>query len=235
MPIKTAKPDTSAQNPQQQPGQNPPFIEPGQFVVAGVDIQQASTNPAQQQPPPAQQEAQNQQTPDLNEAVSQAVQEENPQNQTAQPTPKPVMHLAQERSEVVNEPVIAGSPGIDLPSPATGQPDPTLFSPNASANPAETPHELIHGNQKSGSFKKIIIFIGVLILIGILSALAYFIIVKKGSFPLSANIISQPPAQIEEPPPLPKRTTGGFSSLPSMTTPGATESATPSGLLMPQP
>lgn len=227
-------------NTQPTEGQKPNFIEPGQFVVAGAEVNNAKASPITVPAPSPQTSAPStsvsvKQVPDLQQAVSQALQEENPQGQKkSEPTHVPIVHLAQEEStasQPIQPPI---QPDAQMPNPQNTQPDPSIFTPpNAMGANTQTPHELIHGNGKSSILKNVFIGVGALVLIGILGVVAYFFIVQKGNLPISAKSAINAVTQLEEPPSIPKRTTGGFANLPPVSK-SATQSATPSGSLFPQ-
>lgn len=198
-------------------------ILPGQFVQIGEDPQVVST-------------------PGINIAIAPAAQIKMPESaapvgvmsQSAAPIPpppsppslKPFLHLATKTAEVGltssnPAPIPPPDPGsISIPSPlpdpasqsvSNQQPDPTPFVAPGQSNIIQT-HVQPPEPQKSSGGKVVFLSIGVLILVGIVGAIAYFFVFNK-RLPLSAKIEDTIKSQLEDLPPLPKRITGGFADL----------------------
>jgi len=89
------------------------------------------------------------------------------------------------------------------------QPNPTPYAAPPDQSPAPEEHSQIK------KLRLIVIIIGVLILVAAIAAAGWFLVLgKKTPKETVKSETSQP--QIEEPPPLPKRTRGGFADLPQI-------------------
>lgn len=205
------------------PGENVNPIQPGQFVVAQEEPQNTpASQPAPVSgPPPSTQAIKF--PPPVNPSATSPLQAKNAPQNVSPP------HVSDSQLQVppsVNVSPAASGQKVQSSQPAeTGvnQPDPTPFiSPQQSQDPSQ-----MGGPNEASKMEKarIVLLVGAaLVLILIIAALVWFFILnKKDQEP--NRIESQ--EQVEEPPQLPKRTTGGFSELPPAT-PEATESASPS-------
>lgn len=201
-------------------------IQPGQFVVAGED-EEVAKNVSSQSPSP---ESQNPQ----------------PQPFSSPQSPQQVPSTLQEPAQAVPGPSVlsplagdtpTSNENSDLPSnfaspfsgPRNLQPDPTPFvSPQMQPQQTKETGPMLPPSPSS-PIKKIVLIFGVLILIGLITAVAWFFIINKNGKETAQNKDTQK-SQIEEPSPLPKRTSGGFSELPP-----ATSEASPSASLEASP
>lgn len=202
-------------------------IQPGQFVVA----QEEPQNTPVSQPAPASGPSPSPQVAEfphpVNPSATSPLQAKNePQNVS----PPLVSDSQLQVPPSVSVSPAASGQKVQSSQPAEtelNQPDPTPFvSPQQSQDPSQ-----MGGPNKASKMEKarIVLLVGAaLVLILIIAALVWFFILNKKDQEPNRTEISQ--EQVEEPPQLPKRTTGGFSELPPAT-PEATESASPS----PQP
>lgn len=186
---------TNNPNPQGDSPKSP--IEPGQFVVAGEDVSQGTSQPAPQQVPPVQ-------TPPQASA------------------PRPGFSLAQDKNLAQSYPTPPPPPPPPPPpaQPAIPpqhdqpmQPDPTPF-----AGPGQIPNTPLSPQPPGSKMKKIklfVIIIAVFVLIGIVAAVAWFFVLQKPQTPQSAK--TQDTQQVIEPTSTPQLPTGGFGQLPQAT------------------
>lgn len=167
--------------PNNNNGQNPQTpVQPGQFVVAGEDMQPQAAVPSS----PAQ----------------------------------PTVSLAGERApDAAPQTPMAAASGA-------AQPDPTPFSPT----PPGTPQAAVPANAPSGGgggAKKILVLLAVLVLIGIIGAVAYFfalpMINKNSQETVTDQIIEE-----TSPPPGRTETDPTFGEIPESTTSTETVPAT---------
>lgn len=236
----TAQNDPQNPNPQQPP--NP--IRPGQFVVAGeppinpqassLNISQPTSsppppNPAVVTPSPQQQSISN--PDDLLAAIAKENQGKAIPSQTPSqpaspqpslpplpqtsvgPAPSPVLNFTQEETAV---------PAQTLPPIQNAAPDPAPFIPPQAAPPSE------QESQGMDKIKLSLIFLGVMVLIALIAFLVWFFVINKSN--KAAKTENGQDITIDEPSPLPKRTQGGFGTLPQLssgTTLNASPSATP--------
>lgn len=235
----TAQNDPQNLNPQQPP--NP--IRPGQFVVAGEPPKnsQASSFKIPQptsSPPPLPMSpnptvtppSQNQPASNPDDLLA-AIAKENqgkaipsqipsqPQSPPPQlsplpqtsvsPPPSPIINLAQEETAV---------PAQTLPPIQNTAPDPTPFVPPQAAPPSE------QNSPGMDKIKLILIILGVMVLIALIAFLVWFFVINKSN--KAAKTENDQDITIDEPSPLPKRTQGGFGTLPQSSS-GATLDASP--------
>lgn len=94
----------------------------------------------------------------------------------------------------------------------TPQPDPTPYAPP----PESTTPPVQEKPSKIKSLRTLAIGGGIVVLLGIIGAVVWFFVL--GNKPQPATKVDTTQQLIEEPPPLPKRTGGGFAELPPATT-----------------
>lgn len=205
---------------------NPPKaspIQPGQFVVAGDEDGVFKEPPVPVSPTPvspatslSQEQKQPASSP-LPPLPSQPPSQPSPQSPgpginlsvESQPSPSvtPISNQSQQETSTTSS------------QPSQTQPDPTPYVapqpgdvpyPNNTTGAPQEPPSLIK------KLRMIAIFVVVLVLVGALAAVAWFFVLgKKSNGPVKTENTQQ--AQIEEPSPFPKRTTGGFAELPVAT------------------
>ncbi len=197
---------TNNPNPQGDAAKSP--IEPGQFVVAGADPVPPQPQPA----PPAQQAP-----------IGQPQQPASPPQPMSPPQPRPGFSLAQDKNLAQSFPTPPPQPQVPSPPPPpppqpdmTMQPDPTPFTgPGQQGSvPTQQPPA-----SKMKKIKLIVILIAVLILIGIVAAVAWFFILNKPQT-TAQNVKTQNVQETIEPTPLPQTPTNGFGNLPQATDSG---------------
>lgn len=183
---------TNNPNPQGNSAKSP--IEPGQFVVAGEDSNQNTSQPAPGQPPLAPQ------------VPSQAV------------PPQPGLSLAQDKNLAQSYPT---PPPLPPPPPSMPpqqpdqpmQPDPTPFTgPGQALSSPASPQP---PGSKMKKIKLFVIIIAVIILIGIVAAVVWFFVLQKPQAQQSAK--TEDTQQVIEPTSTPQTPTGGFGQLPQAT------------------
>ena len=219
------KNDQKLQDPETPtPPQSP--IQPGQFVVAG-DEGGVFKQPQAPAPLPT--------SPSSDPLSQESKQPTSPAplpplpSQPPSPPPGPGINLSA-ASQPFPSVAPTSSPSLQETStnpaqPPPAQPDPTPYVapqpgdvpyPNNTAGALQEPPSLIK------KLRMIAIFVVVLVLVGALVAVAWFFVLGKKSNE-SVKTENTQQAQVEEPSPLPKRTTGGFAELPVATS-GAEES-----------
>lgn len=192
-------PTAQANNPNPQGDAAKSPIEPGQFVVAGGE-------PASPPGQPINQPAQQPQSPPQPRPGFSLAQDKN----LAQSFPTPPPQPPQPQSPPP-QPQIPPQP----PQPETPmQPDPTPF--NGPNQPASAPAQQQPPGSKMKKIKLLVIIVAILILIGIVAALAWFFILNK---PQTAQTVKTENTQeLIEPTPTPQApSTGGFGNLPQAT------------------
>lgn len=208
----TAPQDPNSKDPtSQNPPPNP--IEPGQFVVAGQEdgVFKQPPSPSPQQTEPAPTTLPTPQEPSPAQGFS--LPPHPPQKQPASITEPPVSPLL---SQTTVPP--------QATSAAEPQPDPTPFvqPPSGSTtDPVTTPEPSMI--KKLRLIAVVAIFV-VLILLAV-AILWFFVLGKRSQEPNKTE--NEIAAQIEEPSPPPKRTSGGFAELPPATE--SASEATPQG------
>lgn len=185
---------------QVQPNQMPTdsAIQTGQFVVAGGDQAPAPQNFPPEPPQP----------------------------------PAPPPYIPQEPNTTVPQ------PPVPEPQPAAAfaptdqqfqsQPDPTPYAP-----PPPTPGSQqvsAGGGSMIKKLRLVAIIAGVLVLLGAIAALVWFFVLGRSSQqPTQTQATTQETqAVVEEATPLPKRTEGGFGTLPGLQSTNSAQVATPS-------
>lgn len=201
-------------------------ILPGQFIQIGEDPHvELSTSPSIPTAPAAQIKMPDSSAP---AGVGSASAPPIPPPPVA-PSAKPFLHLASNSAEVgltsSNPAPIPPPPptptqstiNISNPPPqnfSNQQPDPTPFvAPGQSAEFQS--HVQPPEPQKSSKGKVIFLSLGVLALVGIVGAVAYFFVFNK-NLPLGAKVEDTIKSQLEDLPPLPKRIKGGFADIPQI-------------------
>lgn len=198
------------------------IVEPGQFVVAGEDT-------APQQPPQVQ--PQSSPTVDSSPKASKFAFTRSPitnsqtaADQTPPPPPPP------SAPETPNAPPPPPPPPPNQPP----QPDPTPFSvqPNQFTPPVEGAQN--QGSSKVNKFRKIFMILIVLVLVGIIAAVAYIFVIQKDFFGKKEDVKTDTSDTVlDEPLPSPQRGSGGFSTLPQSSESAQPESTGTSDLLVP--
>ena len=211
--------DPTAPKDNQNPPQAASPIQPGQFVVAGDEDGVFKEPPAPVSPKPS--------------PSATSLSQEQKQPASSPLPPLPSQPLPQPSGPGINLSTESQpSPSVTPPSnqsqqetsttsaqPSQTQPDPTPYVapqpgdvpyPNNTTGAPQEPPSLIK------KFRMIAIFMVVLVLVGALVAVAWFFVLgKKSNEPIKTENVEQ--AQVEEPSPLSKRTTGGFAELPAAT------------------
>lgn len=188
-------------------------IQPGQFVVVegkdGVFKQPPvpsiqSTPPRTAGPPP-----------DLNPLPSE------PAVPPAPSAPGPQVNpFSSHLDPSAQSETAASIPSVGAVNPPISQPDPTPYAPPAQeAGPPQGPSVI-------KKLRIVMIIAGVLILAAGIAAFVWFFVLNKKPGPATKTEVSEE-AQIEEPPQIEKRKSGGFSELPPATQEAA--ESTPSG------
>ncbi len=191
-------PTAQANNPNPQGDAAKSPIEPGQFVVAGSD----PATPSQPQVAPS--------------AVQQTPSGQAPQAMPPQ-EPRPGFSLAQDKTLAQSFPTPPPqSPPPPPPQPQSDmamQPDPTPFTgPNQQTTvPTQQPP-----GSKMKKIKLFVIIIAVLVLVGIVAAVAWFFILNKPQA-ASQSAKTENTQETIEPTPALQTPTGGFGNLPQAT------------------
>lgn len=194
-----------------QDSQTPSLIQPGQFVSFGKEPPPASTSPDQTYNAPVS----NSNLPPL--------------PNTPPPSSGPILGATQVRSQAPNP--------IDIPPPSTPQftqtppssptpvvqPDPTPYvPPQTNQFQPETPPN----DSRIKKLRIIAIIVGALVLIAIAGALLWFFVFRPMTNKAAKTQSNEAAAELNEPPPVPKNTQGGFGELPQATAPASsTQSA----------
>jgi len=203
---------------------NPGPIQPGQFVVAE---QTNHSQPPAQPPPEPKSETANPYMPPANPAPVAGSPEELLQNITqasggsSPDLTQPPAPINPPNPELATTPMVESpAPAFPTPSPIESAlpaenasipngPDPTPFSPNESMAAPPIPPAPSSGGDK---IKVLLLVIGAFALIGIIGASAWYFVLNKPTEDIKTeNLASEIETDI---PQLPKRTNGGFSSLP---------------------
>lgn len=106
------------------------------------------------------------------------------------------------------------------------QPDPTLYAP-----PPPAPGSQMVSSGGGSAIKKlrlVAIIAGILVLLGAIGALVWFFVLGRASKQPTQSQVQQTQAVVDQPTPLPKRTGGGFGTLPGLQSTSAAQTATPS-------
>ena len=218
------KKDQKLQDPKTStPPQSP--IQPGQFVVAGdedgvfKEPQAPASSPASPLSGPLSQEPKQPVSSPLPPLPSQP---------PSQP-PGPGINLSAASQPL---PSVAPTSSQSPEETSTNPSQPSLTQPDPTPYVAPQPGDVPYPNNTTGALQEppslikklrmIAIFVVVLVLVGALVAVAWFFVLGKKSNE-SVKTENTQQAQVEEPSPLPKRTTGGFAELPVATS-GAEES-----------
>src|SRR3989304_6027691 len=197
--------------------QNPPQaaspIQPGQFVVAGDEdgVFKEPPAPVPKAPTPS--------------ATSLSPEQKQPATSAPPPSPPPPPQPqspppdAQLSATTQPSPLPTSTSNQLKPEEASSQPDPTPYvapQPGSPSYPSDTTGGLGEPSSLIKKFRMIAIFVVALVLVGTLVAVAWFFVLgKKSNEPIKTENVEQ--AQVEEPSPLSKRTTGGFAELPAAT------------------
>lgn len=195
----------SAQNTPQ--GDN--TILPGQFVESGGDTQT---------PQPAPQGA-------FETGQSQTARPWGFSPTTLPPQPVPVVSEPEPQlaAQILPQPASQSEPASTL---SASQPDPTPYIPPP-LTPGSQPTASAQGSI-IGKLRVIAIVLGVLVLLGAIAAVAWFFFLGK-SPQEAVKTEAQSGTVVEEPAPLPKRTEGGFGTLPALPqSTGSAQQSTPS-------
>jgi hypothetical protein len=151
-----------------------------------------------------------------------------PQNFQPPPTaPQPPPYIPQSQPEpqpVPEQPQVYAPPAPQYEK----QPDPTLYAP-----PPPTPGSQQVASGGGSMIKKlrlVAIIAGALVLLGAIGALVWFFVLGRSSQQptQSESQVQQTQAVVEEPTPMPKRTEGGFGTLPGLQSTNSAQPATPS-------
>lgn len=185
----------------QDAGSTPNPIQPGQFVVAGETEPQApalgTSSPQNKitEPPPVS-------SPGNIEPPQPAP----PTNSGGQAYKPP--NLASTQPGPLSGPPPPGPPG--LPPIPPSQPDPTPFMPQP-ASPPPTQE-----SSKMGKIKLLLFIAAGVALVGLIGAVVW-LFVLGGNKPKEPIKTESTQEQLQEQPPVPKRTEGGFGELPQAT------------------
>lgn len=185
----------------QDAGSTPNPIQPGQFVVTGEAEPQAlvpgTSSPQNKitEPPPVS-SAGNIEPPLPTLGASPSAQASAPVNLASaqQPTPPPVSPSNQS----------------GLPPIPPSQPDPTPFMPQPTSPPPT------QESSKMGKIKLLLFIAAGVALVGLIGAVVW-LFVLGGNKPKEPIKTESTQEQLQEQPPVPKRTEGGFGELPQAT------------------